>query len=246
MCTVTWLARAGGFELFCSRDELRTRAAALAPRLTETTGGRFLAPLDPDGGGTWVAVNDRGLALTLLNDYAADRRAGEFKSRGRLVSRLAAAGSLAGSLADLEALDLGRYRPFRLLLLAPGAAPSVRHWDGRREASEPPSSPPLLTSSSRDPEGADRARRALLARVADGRLDADALLAFHRSHEPERGPLSPCMHRSDAATVSFTHLAVDGERATMSYLAGPPCRGSVGAATVHELALRRRPAPAGA
>ena len=81
MCTVTWLERDGCYDLFCSRDELRTRGAALAPRLHPTAGGRFLAPVDSDGGGTWIAVNDRGVGLCLLNDYDADPGSGEFESR---------------------------------------------------------------------------------------------------------------------------------------------------------------------
>ena len=243
MCTVTWLETDGGYHLFSSRDERRTRGPARPPRLFETATGCFLAPVDSDAGGTWIAVNDRGVGLTLLNDYAADQGTGSFESRGLLVSELAAASSAAEVVAGLAALDLTRYRPFRLVVLAPGAPPRVRHWDGRREEGEIPGVPPLLTSSSFDPLAADAARRALLARE-EGPADVDRLLAFHRSHEPSRGPLSPCMHRDDARTVGFTRLTVSPERAVMRYQDGPPCGG--GAASVLELELRRRPATAGA
>lgn len=245
MCTVTWLETDGGYHLFSSRDELRTRGPARAPRFHETPAGRFLAPIDSDGGGTWIAVNDYGLGLTLLNDYAADPGPGDFESRGLLVSRLATAGTPADVRAALAATDLERYRPFRLVVLAPGSTAQVRHWDGGREAGETASEPPLLTSSSFDPVGADQARRRLLNR-AGGPLDVERLLEFHRSHEPARGPLSPCMHRDDARTVGFTHLEVGPGRAVMRYRGGPPCRGSASVETVLELKSRRRPAPAGA
>lgn len=244
MCTVTWLEAGGGYHLFSSRDELRTRGAAHPPRLHKTPAGHFLAPIDSDGGGTWIAVNDQGLGLTLLNDYEADRGPGDFESRGLLVSRLAEAATPAEALAALSGTGLERYRPFRLVVLAPGFGAEVRHWDGRSETGEPASVPPLLTSSSFDPAGADEARRRLLNR-ADGPLDVERLLGFHRSHQPARGPLSPCMHRDDARTVGFTHLEVTPERAVMRYVDGPPCRGSVPAETVLDLELRRLPASAG-
>lgn len=244
MCTVTWLETDGGYHLFSSRDELRSRGPARPPRLHERAGVRFLAPIDSDGGGTWIAVNEQGVGLTLLNDYAADQGGGVFESRGRLVTLLAAAGSAAEVGAALAGLDLGRYRPFRLVVLAPGERGVVRHWDGRREAEEAPGEPPLLTSSSVDPAGADAARRDLLGRM--GPPDAERLAVFHRSHEPERGPLSPCMHRSDARTVSFTRLDVTAKRAVMAYQDGPPCRGAPTVTRVLELPPRRLPATAGA
>ena len=42
-------------------------------------------------------------------------------------------------------------------------------------------------------------------------------------HEPVRGPLSVCMHRDGAGTVSRTLVEVTPEAAAMRYLAGPPC-----------------------
>jgi hypothetical protein len=50
-------------------------------------------------------------------------------------------------------------------------------------------------------------------------------LAYHESHVPERGPSSPCMHRPDARTVSFTCVRVDSHDVRMSYAPHPPCQG---------------------
>ena len=44
------------------------------------------------------------------------------------------------------------------------------------------------------------------------------------SHEPERGPFSICMHRREAATVSYTEIDVTRNRATMGYVPGPLCK----------------------
>ncbi len=70
MCTVSWRAARDGYDLFFNRDELHTRAPELPPALSERDGVRFLAPRDGDHGGTWLAVNEHGLTVCLLNDYA--------------------------------------------------------------------------------------------------------------------------------------------------------------------------------
>ncbi|NIP92410.1 MAG: hypothetical protein GWO24_02620, partial [Akkermansiaceae bacterium] len=70
MCTLTWWrGTAGSYEVFFNRDEKRTRSIADPPRVHERDGVRFLAPLDPDGGGTWMLANDRGLLVCLLNRW---------------------------------------------------------------------------------------------------------------------------------------------------------------------------------
>jgi hypothetical protein len=50
------------------------------------------------------------------------------------------------------------------------------------------------------------------------------LRRLHRSHSPQSGPFSTCMHRTDAATVSYTEISVSDHRAKMGYHGGPPCK----------------------
>ena len=63
-----------------------------------------------------------------------------------------------------------------------------------------------LASSSFDPCGVQEARRSQMWQLLErtGHANAGAFLAFHRSHAPQRGPYSPCMHRAGVQTVSFT------------------------------------------
>ncbi len=75
MCTVTWTTRADGYDLFFNRDEHRARSTAQGPQTHSRPGARVIAPVDPDGGGTWLAVNEHGLSHCLLNYYAADAAA---------------------------------------------------------------------------------------------------------------------------------------------------------------------------
>lgn len=227
MCTASWLVRPDGYELFFNRDELRRRARAEPPRLWQHGPVRFLAPVDAEAGGTWLAANEFGLTVALLNLYgeSAPAASGAFVSRGRLVEHLAASANLRLLRAQLAPEVLASFRPFTLLALALGEAAWAARWDGERLA-EVVLDLPLLSSSGYDTAAAETARRALWQReiLAAGGPSTERLLEFHRSHEPERGPFSPCMHRDDARTVSFTHVSVSPTAVAMRYAGGPPCR----------------------
>lgn len=225
MCTVSWFSDGRGYELFANRDESRERPPALPPRPWETPAGRFLAPEDTAAGGSWVTVNQHGLALCLLNLYEVEPPsipASGWTSRGLLVTSLALAEGLPEASTRLGGLDLGTFRPFTLAALAPDRQAILFRWDGRRlDEQLAPENP--LSSSGFDAAGAAAARRRLLAELAPGGPDHASLLEFHRSHRPERGPYSPCMHRHDAVTVSFTWVRVEADRVVMAYAAGAPC-----------------------
>lgn len=228
MCTLTWIALERGYELYFNRDEKLTRASGLPPQRRDGADGvAWLAPADPDGGGTWIGVNNRGLSLALLNGYKrADDAAREWRSRGLLVQELLELRDVAAFQQRLRALELRAYRSFTLFALDPGCAALNAHWDGTSLEFEAQSSGgPPLCSSSLDPTGAAKARRELFARWREdaGGVDAELLQRFHASHLPERGPLSPCMHRADAMTQSFTRIRCDAQRAELAYSAGAPC-----------------------
>ena len=209
MCTASWILRDGGYELFFNRDEKRRRAHALPPRQDDAGGVAYLAPQDGDAGGTWIAVNELGLALCLLNRYPDPQR-GSYVSRGHLVRGLAgapAAEEIAARLAELERTEEPRFRPFVLLVLEPGTAPLRLTWDGRHVDRDTPSPP--VSSSGYDPQGIGEVRRRQWREtLGTATPSSEELAAFHRSHRPERGPFSPCMHRDNARTVSFTHVRV--------------------------------------
>jgi len=228
MCTASWRFTAEGYELFFNRDESLRRTRALPPARHELEGRLALAPTDADAGGTWLGVNERGLTLALLNawDLRVDPRAP--RSRGLLVRELLASASAAEALARLAAEDLTRYRGFTLLALAPHVAPAVRHWDGQALVSPAVERP--LASSSLDGGRARAERRALFLRGAEegGEPTRAALERFHASHEPERGPWSPCMHRAEAATVSASQVRVGAHAVELRYADGPPCAAAFG------------------
>ena len=227
MCTVTWSQESGGYLLFFNRDERRSRLPALAPRCEEEDGVSFLAPRDADAGGTWVAVNEFGLTVGLLNLYQAAATlpspVGKI-SRGLLVRALATAPDAASAAELLASQDLTAYQPFTLVVATPGQTTRSYDWDGRAAGAWQPAQPPIV-SSGHDVVGATRARRELFAALGEpARLTFQDLLSFHSSHLPEKGAYSPCMHRADAKTVSLVVVRVGEERVEMAYAPGSPCQ----------------------
>jgi len=235
MCTVAFVPlMGGGYALGHNRDERRTRSRGLPPERLERDGRSVLAPRDPDGGGTWIGVHDRGATFCLLNatENRPERLPPEPISRGLILwemLHLCGADAIGSRLADLES-ELRRVRAFHLVVAEPSRdghpAVSVRfRWDGGALERDDHPGPRLYVSSSLDPTGAERARASSWRRFRERRdeIGPAELREWLASHEPERGPLSVCMHRPEAKTVSRTLITVMPESIELSYLEGSPC-----------------------
>lgn len=228
MCTVTWLHQDDGYLLFCNRDERRTRAQALGPAIHRREGVLFIAPTDPSGGGTWIGVNQFGIALCLLNGVPAHPTASPLRSRGLLLPELLSASSQVEARHRVTQCDLSAFAPFTLAILQVGQPTGVLTWDGRKLAAAAPRLP--LVSSSFDPAGVRMRRRHEFRRRLRlaGALTPHVLAAFHTSHGVQADAYSPCMHRPDAATVSFSCVRVTGSAVRFAYSPGAPCHSSAG------------------
>jgi len=226
MCTATWLPTEGGYELLFNRDELKTRSEADPPRRHERDGVAWLAPVDRDAGGSWIATNEHGLSVALLNGYrvADDRHPADFRSRGLLVADLATASDRGEVARRLAALDPSPFRSFRLLVLTPDAPALIAEYDRRRLDVDPDAEDrlPLISSSFEESE-VGRARRAEYERVTGrGASRLDQLLEYHRSTRNGPSAFSVSMERPEAATRSFTRVTVSAAESAMRYAAGPP------------------------
>jgi len=226
---MSWRRDDTGYDLFFNRDERRSRLPAEAPGPRRAGSTRVLAPRDGEAGGSWIAVNEHGLSVALLNGYhGSDSEPGHWTSRGRLVMDLAGCADVAALDARLEATDLAPFRTFHLVGLDRSEGLLASWVDGSLERRDEGGFAPPLVSSSYRFEQVRESRRKLFA----DRSDVDAILDYHRSHSPERGPSSPCMHRDDARTVSFTWVRVDPAEITMRYSPDSPCRAWPPRATV--------------
>lgn len=229
MCTVTFIARKTGYALGMNRDEQRSRMAGLAPAKQRIHGVFVLAPSEP-GGGTWISLNEAGITFALINWYAIPSRVtGETVSRGKVVTAACAALAPDEAATALARLPLPRINPFRLIGVFPATKEIVAwRWDLKClvRQNHPWQNQQWISSGFNEPAAQQvrsRSFRATLKQKSAGQLDW--LRRLHRSHSPRSGPFSTCMHRNDAATVSYTEVAIFPTRAAMNHHVGPLCLG---------------------
>jgi hypothetical protein len=236
MCTVSWIHDNAGYELFFNRDEKVMRKKALPPRLAARGGVRFLGPVDGDFGGTWIATNEFGVTVCLLNGPnltgSGGGEGGTVRSRGLLLPDLISSPSVTAMCERVRATDCAVYAPFTLAVLGPRQPAALVEWDGWRKIVRfEDKACFMLTSSSFDTEAVRASRheefRGLVASCRQ--VDAELLARFHGSHLPERSAYSTCMHRPDAETVSFSRIRVSEREADFFYTPAAPCTGVPGA-----------------
>ena len=227
MCTVSWVHTTNGYELFCNRDERRTRPPAWTPRLRERHGVRFIAPIDGESGGTWIGVNQFGLTLALLNRYdvPAGPAGEEYLSRGWLLLELLDSRTPQQVQERLQARRLTAFQPFTLAAVALAEIARLFQWDGRQLMVEDNAETQLpLTSSSYATAQVMAERRAQFAELPCHVDDRSIALAnYHQSHAPAPGALSVCMHRDNAQTVSYSHIQVAAAKIIFNYFPQAPC-----------------------
>jgi len=227
VCTVSVVPLIGGFSLAVNRDEQRLRPVARPPVTCRIGGVRATFPIDPVGNGTWVAANDAGLVLALLNrhplmtlDSAESTVSAAAKhSRGGIIPRLLGALRLATVRDELNRVDPIEYAPFQLVGVY-GRGVLVASSDGRdiRITTDVLRQPLMFTSSSLGDRDARRIRKPLFDSLV-GR-SPDQLTGqeqFHDHSWPGCPSFSVRMQRPDARTVSRSVIHVDKGRVTFSY-----------------------------
>jgi hypothetical protein len=225
MCTVSIVPWRGGVRLAANRDELRSRPEALPPDVRVFGRRRAILPLDPAGGGTWIAASDATLALTVLNvTREPGGRVTAPRSRGTIIPALLAAGSLAEAAEWALALEARDFAPFRLVIadrrecveiLSEGIRPELVL---RSELT----APLLFASSGLGDALVEGPRSDLFARLLAGGDWPSAQDTFHRHSWPDLPHLSVCMRRPDAHTVSHSVVALTTGSASLHYHAGEP------------------------
>jgi len=231
MCTVTILpqslvkAAPGDTEdplrwrLACNRDELTTRPTALPPVLTRAGSRLAIMPVDPASNGTWIGVNDAGVACTLLNVSHGATSARARVSRGTIIPPLLRYADVDSALMWASQLDPSHYQPFRLLVRDGRELIECRA-DGRvlHHRRQPLHDAVIRTSSGLGDRLVARPRTALFRKFLDqisNKVAAEDL--FHLHQWRGREDISVRMRRADARTVSHTVVEVHERTVRLVY-----------------------------
>jgi hypothetical protein len=229
MCTVTLVpykdSGSAGVRIGCNRDESITRPRALLPQILPF-GPRFaILPIDPSSGGTWIAVNDAGLAFVLLNRNELPQEIRpELMSRGSIVPCLLHSDDLPSALALARDLNGDCFAPFKLIV-------SNRHEFAVIKGGQEPTritdhgllaQPVMFTSSGLGDHLVQGPRRELFETWFRHGSSQSRQIAFHQHSWPEQKHLSVCMRRQDARTVSFSLVDVGRDNAELTYYPRAP------------------------
>ncbi len=228
MCTLTFVPTEDGYLVGMNRDELLTRPVALPPKRFQRSGMEMVCPSEPSGG-TWIACNDRGNLLALLNwNASGSPRLGEKRyTRGLVIPELIGEPDLPAADSHFHQMNLDAVFPFRLV----GVSRSERtinewRWDGvaRRKMEFSWARNHWFSSSLSDSLAEEERGRACEGAAEEPAAGSNGWLRrLHRSHVPRPGPFSVCVHRQDAATVSYTEVRCGASQISMDYLDGNPC-----------------------
>ena len=212
MCTVSVVPTAAGFRVACNRDEQRARPVAEPPTVHHFGRAAGVWPGDPISGGTWIGVNDAGLAMAVLNRRPTEPRPARQRdlSRGTIVPRLLRFSTAESAIDAIGDLPLGRFEPFTLVVVQGHVVVSVTSAEPVLKSRVQMLTKPLMfTSSSLGDEVADAPRRGLFARLVQASTSPlRGQRAFHCHRWPHRPEISVLMSRRDAATVSRTLIDV--------------------------------------
>ncbi len=220
MCTVTYVPRSGGgFYLNSNRDEAPSRAAEGLVQST-TNGKKIVFPKDRGAGGTWIAANEEGMALCLLNGAFErhERKLPYRMSRGIVLLELLEAPDIpyAFSKYHLEGIE-----PFTLILAGWNVLWELR-WDGVLRHPKPLDiRESHIWSSATLYDAEVRNRREQWFRTweqASLHSDLENLLTFHL-HAGEGDPWNDVvMNRNGLVqTISVTSVVHLGQELEMHY-----------------------------
>jgi hypothetical protein len=178
-------------------------------------------PIDPHGGGTWIAANDAGLVFVVLNVNDGRPAGSGDISRGTIIPTLIGCSTVARALAQAQKIPIDRVAAFRLLIVDRHEV--VDCWpdgDRLRHRRRSLRTAILRTSSGLGDAVVTGPRRTLFQRMFAGTLDGRvAQDQFHRHQWHGREAISVHMRRPDAATVSRTGIEVRERSVRLSYQA---------------------------
>jgi uncharacterized protein with NRDE domain len=183
--------------------------------------GTIVAPLDESAGGTWWAINRRGLFVGLTNRAGAtvDRNR---RSRGQLVVDAAGCADVDAVETFLRRLDPEDYNGFHLLaadgqrgLIAVDDA-AVLHMERI--------GPGFHVVSERSFGASPVTRDPIVREQLRGTPDIDGMQRILAHHEEDHFQ-SLCVHLPgiDYGTRSSSVIALGGEAPVLRFAPGPPC-----------------------
>lgn len=226
MCTLLIYRRplpAVELAVAANRDELHSRPAGSFGWIGHDP--PIVGGMDPEAGGTWLALNGAGFVVAVTNaKLGARRRLGQ-RSRGLLALDLVRHGSFEEASRSLFGEDLLRYAPVNVVVAsARGVVAATNLPEARVERIVEPA-----LGVGNTPVFAEDGRIAALlemGRPPDAVRTPEGLAAHIQGLLARHDPPTACHHLEHGGTVSSTVilLTVPFRDSLILHADGPPCR----------------------
>ncbi|MCR4315331.1 MAG: NRDE family protein [Planctomycetes bacterium] len=110
------------------REEFRNRPFSRVSR-TRRGNSTVFAPIDDQGGGTWLMLSEHGLVATLINRRLPKLHRSGVPSRGEIPFLFAGAKNMADAREIIREIDHAKYNPFMLILVDGSSGIVYSPWD---------------------------------------------------------------------------------------------------------------------
>ncbi|MCC5856025.1 MAG: NRDE family protein [Idiomarina sp.] len=206
--------------ILVNRDEQRDRDHALPPTRVTNNTVQAMMPIDPEGGGSWVAANDHGFVFCILNRYSRLASVEQsWQSRGELVRQLSQCENWSAVHELLQPGKLALYRPFSLLVFHGNNEPEQFSWSTTvLTQTVAPRSP--VSSSKVLPRFVPWMRKRWAQLTLPKHPQLSDLEKYHLASQPICAHFGVNMSRPTSQTVSITRVELTTSQVTMSYWAG--------------------------
>jgi hypothetical protein len=219
MCTVTYIPFVEGFHLTSNRDENPERGKPEWPAAYHHSAHRLFYPRDPKGKGTWIAADERGNVICLLNGaIEPHHQAPSYrKSRGLVVIDVFSFQSIETFYNNYDLHDI---EPFTLVVIWEKKLFEFK-WNGRIKTLDflPEKECRIWSSVTLYKQEIIKKKEKLFRdwySKTDG-IDPQSILSFHLTSDPQDPANSIKMNRENVQTMCVTLISVMNNELTMSH-----------------------------
>ncbi|WP_105472721.1 NRDE family protein [Jejuia pallidilutea] len=220
MCTVTIVPNGEtDFVLTSNRDEAPNRAS-IAPDFYTVENTKVLFPKDQLSDGTWIGVSEKQRVICVLNGgFKIHERKSSYRlSRGIITKHLMVAPTIVAAITTYSFDDI---EPFTMVIADwnNGLKFFELVWDGnQKHLTELPLEPKIWSSSTLyNPLMRTERANWFEDYKSDNKLDASALLNFHKTAGKGNLDYGVIMNRYLVRTTSITQIEKKGNCANMHY-----------------------------
>ncbi len=219
MCTVSFVFSDGKVIFTHNRDERVARPTAIEPKKYTVNNKNIYFPKDQKAGGTWYAVAESGIVLSLLNgaDEKYQIKPTYRKSRGLIVLDLISSNS---PIAEWDSIDLSDIESFTVVLFQDKKLYQLRWNEVEKTVLNLDINQGHIWSSSNLYPKEIREHRVALFQdfIASNEILPEKLFQFHRYSKEDDQENGLIINRNDEVkTLSIIQTVIQENKVVLSY-----------------------------